>query len=89
MSRSSRETARWVRAGVAGRSAALLGDMLSAESLQVAEEEVVESCSNRLCDIYSFVAKGCFPQSMNALRKKNLKRFAQKFIIDGEFNERK
>uniref|UniRef100_A0A3Q3WVW5 Gypsy retrotransposon integrase-like protein 1 n=1 Tax=Mola mola TaxID=94237 RepID=A0A3Q3WVW5_MOLML len=56
-------------------------DMI-AESLQVAEEEVVESCSNKLCDIYSFVAKGCFPQTMNALRKKNLKRFAQKFIID-------
>ncbi|XP_033182028.1 uncharacterized protein zgc:113436 [Anabas testudineus] len=56
--------------------------MLSAESLQVAEEEVVESSSNKLGDIYTFVAKGCFPQTMNPLRKKNLKRYAQKFIID-------
>lgn len=58
--------------------------MLSAESLQVAEEEVVESSSNKLGDIYTFVAKGCFPQTMNPLRKKNLKRYAQKFIIDGK-----
>ncbi|KAF0033718.1 uncharacterized protein zgc:113436 isoform X2 [Scophthalmus maximus] len=57
--------------------------MLSAESLQVAEEEVVvESSSNKLGDIYTFVAKGCFPQTMNPLRRKNLKRYAQKFIID-------
>lgn len=59
--------------------------MLNVESLQVAEEEVVESSSNKLCDIYAFVAKGCFPQTMNSLRKKNLKRYAQKFIIDGRF----
>lgn len=58
--------------------------MLSVESLQVAEEEVVESSSNKLGDIYMFVAKGCFPQTMNPLRKKNLKRYAQKFIIDGK-----
>lgn len=58
--------------------------MLSVESLQVAEEEVVESSSNKLGDIYTFVAKGCFPQTMNPLRKKNLKRYAQKFIIDGK-----
>lgn len=51
----------------------------------MAEEEVVESSSNKLCDIYAFVAKGCFPQTMNSLRKKNLKRYAQKFIIDGRF----
>ncbi|XP_042344611.1 uncharacterized protein zgc:113436 [Plectropomus leopardus] len=56
--------------------------MLSVDSLQVAEEEVVESSSNKLGDIYTFVAKGCFPQTMNPLRKKNLKRYAQKFIID-------
>ncbi|KAF1388869.1 hypothetical protein PFLUV_G00067320 [Perca fluviatilis] len=56
--------------------------MLSVESLQVAEEEVVESSSNKFGDIYTFVAKGCFPQTMNPLRKKNLKRYAQKFIID-------
>lgn len=58
--------------------------MLDMESLQVAEEEVVESSSNKLCDVYSFVAKGCFPDTMNPLRKKNLKRYAQKFIIDGK-----
>ncbi|XP_041856301.1 uncharacterized protein zgc:113436 [Melanotaenia boesemani] len=56
--------------------------MLNVESLQVAEEEVVESSSNKLGDIYTFVAKGSFPQTMNPLRKKNLKRYAQKFIID-------
>uniref|UniRef100_A0A8C8JN25 Gypsy retrotransposon integrase-like protein 1 n=1 Tax=Oncorhynchus tshawytscha TaxID=74940 RepID=A0A8C8JN25_ONCTS len=57
--------------------------MLSVDSLQVvAEEEVVESSSNRLGDIYTFVADGCYPQTMNPIRKKNLKRYAQKFIID-------
>uniref|UniRef100_A0A3Q2YP08 Gypsy retrotransposon integrase-like protein 1 n=1 Tax=Hippocampus comes TaxID=109280 RepID=A0A3Q2YP08_HIPCM len=56
--------------------------MLSVDALQVAEEEVVESSSNKLGDIYTLVAKGCFPQSMNPLRKKNLKRYAQKFIFD-------
>ncbi|XP_006797595.1 uncharacterized protein zgc:113436 [Neolamprologus brichardi] len=56
--------------------------MLSVESLPVAEEEVVESSSNKLGDIYTFVAKGSFPQTMNPIRKKNLKRYAQKFIID-------
>lgn len=49
----------------------------------MAEEEVVESSSNKLGDIYTFVAKGSFPQTMNPIRKKNLKRYAQKFIIDG------
>lgn len=63
--------------------------MLSVESLQVAEEEVVESGSNKLCDIYTFVAKGCFPQTMNPLRKKNLKRYAQKFIIEGKLHLKK
>ncbi|XP_037830744.1 uncharacterized protein zgc:113436 [Kryptolebias marmoratus] len=56
--------------------------MFTEDSLQVAEEEVVESSSNKLNDIYSFVAKGSFPQTMNPLQKKNLKRYAQKFIID-------
>ncbi|XP_061622711.1 gypsy retrotransposon integrase-like protein 1 isoform X1 [Phyllopteryx taeniolatus] len=56
--------------------------MLSVDSLQVAEEEVIDSSSNKLGDIYTFVAEGCFPQTMNPLRKKNLKRYAQKFIID-------
>uniref|UniRef100_A0AAY4DZZ5 Gypsy retrotransposon integrase-like protein 1 n=1 Tax=Denticeps clupeoides TaxID=299321 RepID=A0AAY4DZZ5_9TELE len=56
--------------------------MLSVDSIQVAEEEVVESSSNRLEDIYTYVAEGCYPQTMNPIRKKNLKRYAQKFIID-------
>lgn len=57
--------------------------MLSVESLQVAEEEVVESSSNnKLGDIYTFVSKGCFSQSITPLKKKNLKRYARKFIIE-------
>uniref|UniRef100_A0A8C7D407 Gypsy retrotransposon integrase-like protein 1 n=1 Tax=Oncorhynchus kisutch TaxID=8019 RepID=A0A8C7D407_ONCKI len=61
----------------------LAAEMLSVDSLQVvAEEEVVESSSNRLGDIYTFVAEGCYPQTMNPIRKKKLKRYAQKFIID-------
>ncbi|XP_041643802.1 uncharacterized protein zgc:113436 [Cheilinus undulatus] len=56
--------------------------MLSMDSLQVAEEEVVDSSSNKLFDIYTFVTKGSFPQTTNPLRKKNLKRYARKFIID-------
>ncbi|XP_076848348.1 gypsy retrotransposon integrase-like protein 1 isoform X2 [Brachyhypopomus gauderio] len=56
--------------------------MLSVESLQVAEEEVVDSSSTRLGDIYTFVAQGSYPQAMNPIRKKNLKRYAQKFMID-------
>lgn len=58
--------------------------MLSVDSLPVAEEEVVESGSNRLGDIYTFVAEGCYPQTMNPIRKKNLKRYAQKFMIEGK-----
>lgn len=58
--------------------------MLSVDSLQVAEEEVVESSSNKLSDIYTFVAKGSLPQTMNPLQKKNFKRYAQKFIFDGK-----
>lgn len=45
---------------------------------------MVESSTNKLGDIYTFVAKGCFPQAMHPLRKKNLKRYARKFIIDGK-----
>ncbi|KAJ8385959.1 hypothetical protein AAFF_G00177800 [Aldrovandia affinis] len=56
--------------------------MLSMDSLQVAEEEVVESTSNRLEDIYTFLDEGSYPPSMNPIRKKNLKRYAQKFIIE-------
>ncbi|KAM9810634.1 gypsy retrotransposon integrase-like protein 1 [Neosynchiropus ocellatus] len=57
-------------------------DMLSVESLPVAEEEVVESSSNKLGDVYTFLAKGSFPQTMSVLRRKNLKRYARKFTID-------
>ncbi|KAM8865442.1 gypsy retrotransposon integrase-like protein 1 isoform 1-T1 [Synchiropus picturatus] len=57
-------------------------DMLSVDSLPVAEEEVVESSSNKLGDVYTFLAKGSFPQSMSVLRRKNLKRYARKFTID-------
>ncbi|XP_035381962.1 uncharacterized protein zgc:113436 isoform X1 [Electrophorus electricus] len=56
--------------------------MLSVDSLSVAEEEVVESSSSRLGDIYAFVAEGSYPQAMNPIRKKNLKRYAQKFMLD-------
>uniref|UniRef100_A0A3Q2TVU5 Gypsy retrotransposon integrase-like protein 1 n=1 Tax=Fundulus heteroclitus TaxID=8078 RepID=A0A3Q2TVU5_FUNHE len=56
--------------------------MLSVDSLQVAEEEVVESSSNKLSDIYTFVAKGSLPLTMTPLQKKNFKRYAQKFIFD-------
>ncbi|KAG7476890.1 hypothetical protein MATL_G00087580 [Megalops atlanticus] len=56
--------------------------MLIMEALQVAEEEVVESTSNRLEDIYTYLADGCYPQSMNPVKKKNLKRYAQKFMIE-------
>uniref|UniRef100_A0A8C5HZK7 Gypsy retrotransposon integrase-like protein 1 n=1 Tax=Gouania willdenowi TaxID=441366 RepID=A0A8C5HZK7_GOUWI len=57
-------------------------EMLNVETLPVAEEEVVESSSNKLGDIYSFVSKGSFPQSASPLRRKNLRRFARKFTID-------
>ena len=58
--------------------------MLSVESIQVAEEEVVESTSTRLGEIYTLVADGCYPPDMNPIRKKNLKRYAQKFAIEGK-----
>ncbi|KAJ3603554.1 hypothetical protein NHX12_028299 [Muraenolepis orangiensis] len=45
-------------------------------------EEVEESRSGRLGDIYTLVAEGCYPQTMNPLRKKNLKRYAQKFSVE-------
>lgn len=65
-----------------------LSDMFSDDSLQVAEEEVVESSSNKLSDIYSFVAKGSFPLTMNPLQKKTLRRYARKFIINGKLSSR-
>ncbi|XP_072770323.1 gypsy retrotransposon integrase-like protein 1 isoform X1 [Nerophis lumbriciformis] len=58
--------------------------MLSVDSLQVAEEEVVDSSATKLGDIFTLMAKGCFPQSMldHPVRKKNLRRYSKKFIID-------
>ncbi|XP_049326182.1 gypsy retrotransposon integrase-like protein 1 [Astyanax mexicanus] len=61
--------------------------MLSVEeALPVAEEEevveVVESSSSRLGEIYSLVAEGCYPRAMNNIRKKNLKRYSQKFMVE-------
>ncbi|XP_068019607.1 gypsy retrotransposon integrase-like protein 1 [Melanerpes formicivorus] len=56
-------------------------------ALQVAEEEVVaaESCgpSSKFEDIYRLLAEGCFPPSFCSIKRKNLKRYAQKFVIDG------
>lgn len=60
--------------------------MLTMDSaLQVAEEEVVESCSpsSKFEDIYRLLAEGCFPPSFCSIKRKNLKRYAQKFIIEG------
>uniref|UniRef100_A0A3B3Q9T2 Gypsy retrotransposon integrase-like protein 1 n=1 Tax=Paramormyrops kingsleyae TaxID=1676925 RepID=A0A3B3Q9T2_9TELE len=58
--------------------------MFSMDSLQVAEEEVVESTSSRLEDIHTFLAEGCYPQNMNPMRRKNLKRYAVKFVMEEE-----
>lgn len=56
-------------------------------ALQVAEEEVVaaESCgpSSKFEDIYRLLAEGCFPPSFCSIKRKNLKRYAQKFVVDG------
>uniref|UniRef100_K7GAE2 Gypsy retrotransposon integrase-like protein 1 n=1 Tax=Pelodiscus sinensis TaxID=13735 RepID=K7GAE2_PELSI len=60
--------------------------MLSMDAaLQVAEEEVVESCSpsSKFEDIYRLLSEGCFPPSFCSIKRKNLKRYAQKFIIEG------
>lgn len=54
------------------------------EEQELEEVLVEESGSNKLSDVYTLVAKGCFPLSMSPLRRKNLRRYAQKFIIDGE-----
>lgn len=59
-------------------------EMLSVDPPVAEEEVVVESSSCRLGEIYTLVAQGCYPQAMNPIRKKNLRRYAQKFIIDGE-----
>ncbi|XP_064424235.1 gypsy retrotransposon integrase-like protein 1 isoform X2 [Latimeria chalumnae] len=57
--------------------------MLSMDSLQVAEEEVVESTSNKFEDIYKFLAEGSFPSTFCSTKRKNLKRYAQKFVLEG------
>lgn len=53
------------------------------EPLQVAEE-VVESSPNKLEDIYRLLAEGSFPSSFCSIKKKNLKRYARKFILEGQ-----
>lgn len=53
------------------------------DPLQVAEEEVLESSSNRFEDIYRFLVEGSFPASFCSIKRKNLKRYALKFIIQG------
>lgn len=70
--------------------------MLSADSLDVAQEQVLESeaalpdveeqeveCGpNKLGDIFTFVSQGSFSDAVTPLRKKNLKRFARKFVVE-------
>lgn len=55
-------------------------------ALQVAEEEVVESCgpSSKFEDIYRLLSEGCFPPSFCSIKRKNLRRYAQKFVVEGE-----
>lgn len=57
--------------------------MLIMDSLQVAEEEVVEFTTNKFEDIYRFLSEGAFPPSFCSTKRKNLKRYAQKFITEG------
>uniref|UniRef100_A0A8D0E947 Gypsy retrotransposon integrase-like protein 1 n=1 Tax=Salvator merianae TaxID=96440 RepID=A0A8D0E947_SALMN len=55
-------------------------------ALQVAEEEVVvESCgpSSKFKDIFRLLSEGSFPHSFCSIKRKNLKRYAQKFIVEG------
>lgn len=58
-------------------------------ALQVAEEEVVESCSSsssspsKFEDIHRLLSEGCFPPAFCSIKRKNLKRYAQKFIVEG------
>uniref|UniRef100_A0A3B4BC24 Gypsy retrotransposon integrase-like protein 1 n=1 Tax=Periophthalmus magnuspinnatus TaxID=409849 RepID=A0A3B4BC24_9GOBI len=46
-------------------------------------EQVVECGPNKLGDIFTFVSQGSFSDAVPPLRKKNLKRYARKFIIEG------
>ncbi|KAK9391717.1 gypsy retrotransposon integrase-like 1-like [Crotalus adamanteus] len=60
-------------------------------ALQVAEEEEEEevvgegSCSptSKFEDIFRLLSEGCFPASFCSIKRKNLKRYAQKFIVEG------
>ncbi|KAE8635077.1 hypothetical protein XENTR_v10002509 [Xenopus tropicalis] len=56
--------------------------MVTMDLLQVAEE-VVESSPNKLEDIYRLLAEGSFPSSFCSIKKKNLKRYARKFTLEG------
>lgn len=52
------------------------------------EREVVvaaEPCGHgsKFEDIYRLLAEGCFPPSFCSIKRKNLKRYAQKFVVDG------
>uniref|UniRef100_A0A8C6UA59 Gypsy retrotransposon integrase-like protein 1 n=1 Tax=Neogobius melanostomus TaxID=47308 RepID=A0A8C6UA59_9GOBI len=50
--------------------------------LEVAQEQVVECGPNKLGDIFTFVSQGSFSDAVTPLRKKNLKRYARKFIVE-------
>ncbi|KAG8146080.1 hypothetical protein E2320_012486 [Naja naja] len=61
-------------------------------ALQVAEEEEEEeeaasegSCSpkSKFEDIFRLLSEGSFPASFCSIKRKNLKRYAQKFIVEG------
>lgn len=39
--------------------------------------------SSKFEDIYRLLAEGCFPPSFGSIKRKNLKRYAQKFVVDG------
>lgn len=56
----------------------------------MAEEEVVAAAaaepggpSSKFADIQRLLADGCFPPSFCSIQRKNLKRYAQKFVLDG------
>ncbi|KAI1233142.1 hypothetical protein IHE44_0006338 [Lamprotornis superbus] len=57
-------------------------------ALPEAEREVVvaaEPCGHgsKFEDIYRLLAEGCFPPSFCSIKRKNLKRYARKFVVDG------
>ncbi|KAJ7309768.1 hypothetical protein JRQ81_007835 [Phrynocephalus forsythii] len=55
-------------------------------ALPVAEEVVVvESCSptSKFEDIFRLLSEGCFPPGFCSIKKKNLRRYAQKFVVEG------